>query len=308
MGRGRWIRTEIPLVMIATALLAAPASGEAATQFGSNLSPGYTVALGCNGSPCTVWNAALLAQNTAGTLTAPSNGVITSYSILTAFGDPGWAPIHLRVIRTADNGLSWSGLGASTPDVTPSGAGGLQTFGAQVPVGAGDYVGLETNAGNFLPGLSSIEGGLVFLQFGAVLPSKPPVPSSNLSDQGNTMLALRATLEPDADRDGFGDETQDRTRHGPKQPTACSPSRATMVGTTGPDSLVGTPTRDVILGLSGRDRIRGLAGPDVICGQDGADLLKGGGGPDLLVGGPGADRIVGGAGRDRCSITDPRCR
>lgn len=306
MGRGRGIRTAIALAGTATALLAAPASGGAAIQFGSNLSGGSPVGLGCGGEPCTLWNAALLQQNTAGTLTAPSNGVITSYSLLTV-PETDLAPIHLRVIRTGDNGLSWSGLGVSTPDVTPSNAGGLQTFPARVPVGAGDYIGLETPGGNFMPGLTTITAGLVFLLLGQALPSKPPpIPYTSFSDQGNTMLALRATLEPDADRDGFGDETQDRSR-GPKQPVACSPSRATIVGTTGPDVLVGTAGRDVILGLSGNDRISGLRGPDVICAQDGADLLRGGAGRDLLVGGPGADRVVSGAGRDRCTPIDPRC-
>lgn len=287
-------------------LLAPPAAAPAATQFGSNLSgdPGILV---CDAA-CTQWSAALPAAGTAGTLTAPSDGVITKYTLRDAGTNPdnGWAPIHLKVIRTQDGGKNWSGLGISTPDVTPSNDGSVQSFSARVPVGAGDYIGLETPGGNSIRAGTQLSGATLDLLIGDAFPSNgSTVPADdNIPGLG---LALQATLERDADRDGFGDETQDRSRRGPKQPAACSPSRATIVGTTGNDVLVGTPGRDVILGLSGKDRIRGLGGPDVLCGHDGADLLRGGAGRDLLIDGPGADRVFGGSGRDRCTVFDPRC-
>jgi Ca2+-binding RTX toxin-like protein len=288
----------------ATALLSAPAAASAATQFGSNLASGTAAILVC-ASACTQWSTALPAQNTQGTLTAPTDGVITSFSVNspTANPDDPWAPVHLRVIRTLNGGQTWSGLGITTPDVTPSSAG-VQTFPARVPVGAGEYIGLETTGGGSIRAGAQLPGGSLGILVGDTFPSNGSGISadSTLPDVG---LLLRATLEPDADRDGFGDETQDRSR-GPKQPAACSPSSATIVGTTGSDVLVGTPGRDVILGLSGRDKVRGLGGADVICGHDGADLLKGGAGRDLLIDGPGSDRTIGGGGRDRCSPIDPR--
>lgn len=300
------MRSAVGLAAISVALLASAATGKASVQFGSDLPRGTGAVLVCDNA-CTIWSAAMPAADTAGTLAAPADGVITAFTLQDAGTNPdnGWAPVHLRVTRTTTGGQTWSGLGISTPDVTPATNGSVQTFPARVPVGAGDYVGLETIGGNSIRAGIQLTGASVNLLVGDAFPEpgKAIPADSNLPGVG---LALRATLEPDADRDGYGDETQDRSK-GPSQPAACAPSRATIVGTTGPDVLVGTPARDVILGLSGRDRILGLGGADVICGHDGKDLIKGGPGRDLLVGGAGADRVIGGPGRDRCSPIDPRC-
>jgi Ca2+-binding RTX toxin-like protein len=90
--------------------------------------------------------------------------------------------------------------------------------------------------------------------------------------------------------------------------THCQGDRATIVGTSGSDSLRGTNGRDVIAGLGGGDRIFGAGGDDVICGGSGADYIRGNAGSDLIAGGGGADdvrgyrgvdHIEGGTGRDR---------
>jgi Ca2+-binding RTX toxin-like protein len=304
--RGAGVRSAVGLAATVVALLASPATGQASIQFGSNLAGGTPAILVC-AATCTQWSTALPAENTAGTLTSPADGVITTFSVNSATTnlDDAWAPVHLRVIRALNGGQTWSGLGISTPDVTPN-AAGVQTFPARVPIGAGDYIGLETPGGGSIRAGAQLSGGSLDLLVGDTFPSNGSgIPAdSNIPGVG---LLLRATLEPDADRDGFGDETQDRSKGGPKQPAACSPSRATIVGTNGPDVLTGTQGRDVILGLSGRDRVRGLGGADVICGHDGKDLINGGPGRDRLVGGAGSDREIGGAGRDRCTVFDPRC-
>lgn len=80
--------------------------------------------------------------------------------------------------------------------------------------------------------------------------------------------------------------------------TALTPSchglRATIVGTTGDDSLQGTPGNDVIVGLGGNDVIDGRGGHDTVCGGSGHDILRGGPGADVLIGGAGNDTLVGG--------------
>ena len=87
----------------------------------------------------------------------------------------------------------------------------------------------------------------------------------------------------------------------------CNGLAATIVGSTGDDTLDGTDGPDVIVGLAGDDVINGLAGDDVICAGGGADVVDGGPGadaifgqrgPDDLSGGPGADTIAGGGGTD----------
>jgi subtilisin-like proprotein convertase family protein len=92
-------------------------------------------------------------------------------------------------------------------------------------------------------------------------------------------------------------------------PPTCAGRRATIVGTSGADSLTGTSGPDVIAGGGGADAISGGGGGDTICagagadtveGSDGGDLITGGGGDDALLGLAGNDRLDGGAGIDAC--------
>lgn len=89
---------------------------------------------------------------------------------------------------------------------------------------------------------------------------------------------------------------------------ACNGQIATIVGTSGDDTLTGTAGDDIIAGLKGKDTIHGLGGNDLICGggsgdtifgDAGNDRIFGGGGNDVIEGGPGNDRIEGWAGKDR---------
>ena len=90
----------------------------------------------------------------------------------------------------------------------------------------------------------------------------------------------------------------------------CKGQPATVVGTSGNDTLTGTSARDVIAGLGGNDRISALGGNDLVCAGGGKDRANGGGGKDRLLGqgandrlngAGGNDRLVGGGGRDRCN-------
>lgn len=100
--------------------------------------------------------------------------------------------------------------------------------------------------------------------------------------------------------------TDERTRLPPK----CGGQRATILGTTGNDTIRGTAAKDVILGRGGNDTIRGLEGDDIICGGPGNDTLLGNEGGDRLLGESGNDRLFGdaggntldgGSGRDSCT-------
>jgi RTX calcium-binding nonapeptide repeat (4 copies) len=86
----------------------------------------------------------------------------------------------------------------------------------------------------------------------------------------------------------------------PAPADVCMGQKATVIGTSGNDSLTGTPGPDVIVGLGGADKVNGLGGNDVMCGRTGKDKLKGGGGNDRIQGNKSADRLVGGAGGDQC--------
>jgi Ca2+-binding RTX toxin-like protein len=86
-------------------------------------------------------------------------------------------------------------------------------------------------------------------------------------------------------------------------PVTCYPNShkpATIVGTSGNDTLSGTPANDVIASRGGNDKVSGLGGNDLICGGPGKDTLKGGKGDDALLGQHGPDTLRGGDGKDRC--------
>jgi Ca2+-binding RTX toxin-like protein len=78
--------------------------------------------------------------------------------------------------------------------------------------------------------------------------------------------------------------------------TYCAGVPATIVGTSGSNTLSGTPGADVIQGLGGSDNISSGGGNDRICGGTGNDTLSGGGGNDRLYGESGDDVLNGGPG------------
>jgi len=73
---------------------------------------------------------------------------------------------------------------------------------------------------------------------------------------------------------------------------------ATIVGTSGDNTLSGTSGNDTIRGLGGNDILSGGAGNDLLEGGAGNDTLDGGIGNDELLGGEGNDKLWGGIGND----------
>lgn len=91
-------------------------------------------------------------------------------------------------------------------------------------------------------------------------------------------------------------------------PPTCRGVEATIVGTSGPDTLIGTDDDDVIVALGGHDRIQSRGGYDLVCAGEGDDVIDAGashdsvyaeGGDDVAYGGPYPDGLRGGAGNDR---------
>jgi Ca2+-binding RTX toxin-like protein len=131
----------------------------------------------------------------------------------------------------------------------------------------------------------------------------------------NFLVNVSAVVEPDCDKDGLGDESQDTnlsscapgtTPTGPAPtlpsgaPATCRGKPATIVGTNGSDARTGSQGPDVIVALGGNDTLSGLGGNVVICAGAGKDTLKGGKGKDSLLGQKGKDALKGGPGRDLC--------
>jgi hypothetical protein len=117
----------------AWALLAASAAQAATVTVGSPLTAGFT---GSFAGTATEVNFALGEPGTH--VTSPVNGTIVSYRIKVYSLPLG--RFAIRAIRPASGG-DFTGVGTGPP-VTPPGTG-LQSFSANLPIRAGDFVGLD---------------------------------------------------------------------------------------------------------------------------------------------------------------------
>ena len=239
----------------------------------------------------------------------PPRGVITGWSQTGSAEDGSAGSGRLQLWRQV--GMTTDFLLVGRSDLESFTAGIVNFFATRVPVSGGEILGLRGElAASTYDGMA----GDNVLE----LPGGDPAPGETRSaveapEDSVTLVNVAAVLEPDADGDGFGDETQDQcptnaTTQGPcppmpaSQPTStCKGEPATIVGTGGVDKLSGTPAADVIAALGGNDKASGLAGNDLICGGAGKDTLKGGSGKDTLLGQKGKDTLKGGGGKDTCT-------
>lgn len=182
-------------VALAAGAGAAPRAG-AATVVGE-VSPPYEYAQ-CSGSITVETGVPAAARP----YVVPANGVITSWSTATA-NYAGTA--KLKVLHPT-GAKEYVVVGEDGPH--PVAAGTSPTFtGVRVPVHAGDVIALlakGTNCMAWFPG-----GGFAYAGFALGL-DPAPGGSATVSAFGvDFAIAVSATVEPDADGDGYGDETQD---------------------------------------------------------------------------------------------------
>jgi hypothetical protein len=131
---------------------------------------------------------------------APFSGVITSWSVEGAAA--GGPSVTFKVARRIDSDTFLT-VGVGEPEEAQSGQ--LNAFPTRIPVQAGDVIGFySAQTGQDC----SREGVLSYTI--AETPGDPGVGAeADYTAHGKTELDVSAQLEPDADGDGFGDETQD---------------------------------------------------------------------------------------------------
>ncbi len=305
------------LAIAATAcFLVAPGGAWGAITVGSDLSSSGDVLLGCpTAEPCTGVQTALPGRQ----ITSPIDGVVVRWRV----GD-GVGPLAFRVVRGAGGG-SFTGVGRSAteiPGAPPSPVGQpptISTFATRIPVRAGDFGGLDLAPESAIGQRST--GGATIVAFVPTLgDNETRAPQGSVSD---TEGLVNADIEADADRDGFGDETQDLCAKDAATQGLCGgPCSNARVGTEGNDALNGTDAGDNIRALGGDDTVTSLngddclfggaggdrltadAGNDRLNGEDAADILTGGLGDDELNGGNDDDQLDGGLGTDTLSGGD----
>jgi len=198
------MRRSLGLVTVLAALGPA-AAAPAATTIGSDLSKTPTAGLLSCATTCT----AFTGDNSTGApvAVAPADGVIVRWRVRSGSAGSG---VALRTLRSAGSGL-YTGVGTSESQTLQS---GTTTFATRLPVKAGDLIGIDADGAAKIVASATATAAYVF---------NPPLGAFARAPakQANRELLVNADIEPDADGDGYGDETQDlcpgdETRH-----TAC---------------------------------------------------------------------------------------
>jgi len=191
--------------LAAGALLALPASGMAAQSFGSGL--GHAPANGpmeCAAPPvpCT-FVAHLQSGNGDGMKPrpAPIDGVVVKFRIRSA--TPDIVTFRLANISVAAEIGTATGLGVG-PTVTLAGTEEIEEFPARVPVTKGAHVALDGTSHGATYDSSGGQDTYLYV---------PPLAQGgaprNTTETSGGELLVQAVMEPDSDKDGYGDETQD---------------------------------------------------------------------------------------------------
>jgi hypothetical protein len=198
-------RCTAPALAIA-ALLALPAAGHASQSFGSLLknspAPGPDPCVETVPGPCTL--VGYINPNDAGdpvTSPAPADGVVVKFRIRSSAADS----VTFRLANIDKQGDTALAKGAGVgPTVTLQGSGEIEEYAARVPVAQGAHVALDAPAAHAVYN----QGGNKFTYlYGPPLAEGQGPRSTGEEPTGE--LLVQAVVEPDADKDGFGDETQD---------------------------------------------------------------------------------------------------
>lgn len=179
----------------AIAIAAAPASASAATTLGST-----TPANACPGGGTVTYVQRVSPPSAS--YSAAGAGVLTAWSYFR--GSVPATTIKLRVLRPTSVADTFTTVGLTQPE-SPA-PNQLSTYPTRIAVQPGDFLGYTaTSAGNF-----SCGGGAAGFGINSA-PGDPADGSTIAYTAVGTpfQLDISAVLEPDADGDGFGDETQD---------------------------------------------------------------------------------------------------
>lgn len=153
-----------------------------------------TAGVGSCGTNALIWG-------TSGSLKAPTDGVLTKLRTAAGAGDSAGSGA-IVVVRPDGGGVK----AVAVEPVTIAGTGVVELTGKRIPVKAGDALALWIGADGWDCGVAPGPDGI------AVAPAaaQPAVDGAFApGGSGTAKIAVGATLEPDADLDGYGDTSQD---------------------------------------------------------------------------------------------------
>jgi hypothetical protein len=162
----------------------------------------------------------LNAPNGALPQTAPTSGVVTSWGFnanLPALGEQPYT-MKLKILRATSSANAFQVIGESARESIHDGS---NSFAARIPIQAGDRLG--TGGGDSLAASLYCEPSDPSDSFGVAEGDGSVGSSQTFTPVGPVRLALLASIEPDVDNDGFGDETQDQCPQSAAFQVACPP-------------------------------------------------------------------------------------
>jgi hypothetical protein len=285
--------------VVALLCAVAPGSALGATTIGQAPPPGVTE--GCDVSTAFFVDIMQLSSATGNPYVVPAGGgVITSWNTGIS---PAGALVKLRTYSGA--GLT---LHVAAESEVATLAAPLQAFPTRIKVAGGQLIGLSLKGVGATPTVMLADCDAPSAPsdvIGLTISPSPVGSDETVSTAPGGLISVSAKVEPDADGDGFGDETQDSCASSALTQGACPPPcgglAPTQIGTANGDAIKGTKGKDVIVALGSDDVVKGRGGNDVICGGDGNDELNGGSGKDKLFGDAGKDKLVGGSQSDLCN-------
>jgi hypothetical protein len=194
-------------IVLGVCAAAAPAAS-AATEFGD----GCTANEASSGEEVTLFE--ISAPGNPLPVVAPVSGVLTQWkiSLITA---PISVSTTMQVYRLNPTTKTLSVIGESTGQVVP----GLNTFSTRIPIQAGDRIGLvgHSEIGTLLCETVSEIGHYGGFEGSATTGATVPY----LETSGKVRIPAVGVIEPDADGDGYGDETQDKCPQSAATQAAC---------------------------------------------------------------------------------------
>ncbi len=188
------------LLAVFGAALASASGASAATEFGNNCTGNRAES---SGGP---YSLIQLSQGGA-PVSAPTSGIVTKWKVRIV-AVPFGVPQQLKIFRPTANPTQFQVVGesASEPVVT-----GENVFSTRIPIQAGDHLGLFGNSSvNTLFCAETAEVENPGNSIGEFTGNPGPGSTATLSKtKTEELVPAVAVIEPDADGDGFGDETQD---------------------------------------------------------------------------------------------------
>jgi hypothetical protein len=203
-------------VLAAAGLFSPAPPAHAAVTIGSDLSQAPLNAT-CAVAACTTTS---LSHPTA-QLTSPIDGVVVRWRLS---HDSAGGQVRLEVIRPASGG-AFTGVNTGATESVTGLPTGITPFPTRQPIASGDRIALDilSNASS-LAVASAAQPGVTFARW------IPPLAGGEtraptFTQPDNIEVLINADIEPDADCDGLGDETQD-----PAVAGGCLPAAAPLPG------------------------------------------------------------------------------